>query len=1017
MLYRTFCAAGPVLAASMCALCGLFAGRCLSAELPAKQTGSDVRLERVPPKSPRQALETFEIADGFRVEQVAAEPLVIDPVAMAFDEQGRLFVVEMRDYSEQDKARLGRVRQLVDDDGDGRFDTSHVFVDDLSWPTAITCYDGGVFIGNPPEVLYCKDTDGDHIADVRRVVFTGFGRSNVQGLLNSLQWGLDQRIHGATSSSGGTIKKVVSVSRKVGRGSGDGTLDLRGRDFSFDPRTFEMATATGGGQHGLTFNRWGDRFVCHNSDHLQAIVFEERYLARNPYQSVAAARRSIAADGPQAAVYRASPVETWRIARTQMRAAGLASGPLEGGGRSAGYFTSATGITVYEGGLWRNDDAALVYVADVGSNLIHRKRLTPHGVTYRGERIDENTEFLRSTDIWFRPVQMAIGPEGALYVADMYREVIEHPASLPPELKRQLDLTSGNDRGRIYRIVPVDYSHAAPQPLAKAGTHELVNALSDRNIWRRLTASRLLFERQDPAAAALLRAELSSDASPEGRIAILHALEGCAALAAEDLLSALCDSHPHVHRHALRLSEPLLASSPDVHEKVLAMAADTEPAVQFQLALSLGECDDPQFARALAKLLIRNIGQPDIVDAALTSMASNAGLVLQTLLAEDAELSSPPIQRVLTAIVGQIVRQRHDEDLIVLIDALDAPAAGSPSTSALVKTLGQLPASSFEGGNSTQLAELARRRDSAAVALVRDARQRLEQDDLPLPERAAAIENLAFGSRFADQRQLLDELLSPHEPTEIHVAVLAACAGYDSPAVAELLIARWAQFSPAERSKAAELLLRREAWAAALLRHFQHERIALTTLEPAHVARLEHYPSQQVRSIAADLRGQSISPDRQQVFDAYRSQAFGGGDSANGKLVFEKNCAACHSLDNSAEAIGPNLAAMASRGAESVLFNILVPNGEVGPQFLDYVVMTTDGQVITGMVAGETTTAVTLRNADNKTTTVLRVDIEEMQNTGKSLMPEGFEKVIDQQAMADLLTYLQQAAGAEEKSK
>src|SRR5690606_13362507 len=170
--------------------------------------------------------------------------------------------------------------------------------------------------------FYCKDTNGDGIADEKRVVLTGFGRSNVQGLLNGLQWGLDNRIHGATSSSGAS---VTAPSRA------EAPVELRGRDFSFDPRTLELVPETGGGQHGLTFNRWGDKFVCSNSDHLQAIVFEDRYLSRNPLQSVPAPRRSIAADGPQAAVYRISPVEEWRTARTKMRVAGLAPGPIEGG--------------------------------------------------------------------------------------------------------------------------------------------------------------------------------------------------------------------------------------------------------------------------------------------------------------------------------------------------------------------------------------------------------------------------------------------------------------------------------------------------------------------------------------------------------------------------------------------------------------------------------------------------------------------------------------------------------------
>ena len=255
------------------------------------EPGADIKLERVPPMSPEQSLANTEVAKGFRMDLAAAEPQVIDPVAMAFDEAGRMYVVEMRDYSEKDKERLGRVRLLSDEDGDGRFETSRVFVEDLSWPTAIACYDGGVFIGNAPDILYCKDTDGDGKADVRKVVYTGFGRTNVQGLFNTFLWGLDHRIYGQTSSSGGQITQP---------GKSSPPLELRGRDFCFDPKTLEISATTGGGQHGMSFNRWGDRFVCQNSDHLQAIVFEERYVARNPYQSVVSARRSIASDGPQA---------------------------------------------------------------------------------------------------------------------------------------------------------------------------------------------------------------------------------------------------------------------------------------------------------------------------------------------------------------------------------------------------------------------------------------------------------------------------------------------------------------------------------------------------------------------------------------------------------------------------------------------------------------------------------------------------------------------------------------------
>jgi putative membrane-bound dehydrogenase-like protein len=449
-------------------------------------------LPRIAPREPAEALATFQVVEGFRIEQVAAEPLVASPVAMAFDADGRLYVVEMRDYSEQDKERLGRVRLLEDSDGDGRFDKATIFADDLSWPTAVTCWDGGVFVGAAPVIHYLKDNDGDGKADERRVVYSGFSRTNVQGLLNSFQWTLDNRIHGSASSNGGLVTRPDVADFKA--------VSVSGRDFSFDPRTLALRSESGGAQHGMTFDDWGRKFVCSNSDHIQMVMFEDRYLARNPAASAPSSRTSIAADGPQAEVFRTSPIEPWRIVRTRLRVTGKAPGPIEGGGRAGGYFTGATGTTIYRGDAWPAEFAGQSFTGDVGSNIVHRKILEPDGVGFVARRADKGREFVASSDNWFRPAQFANGPDGALYVIDVYREVIEHPASLPPEIKKHLDLTSGRDRGRIYRIVPNDFRARPPARLSKMSTEELIAQLESRNGWTRDTASRLVYERQDRAA-------------------------------------------------------------------------------------------------------------------------------------------------------------------------------------------------------------------------------------------------------------------------------------------------------------------------------------------------------------------------------------------------------------------------------------------------------------------------------------------------------------------------------------
>src|SRR5690606_10773015 len=257
--------------------------------------------------------------------------------------------------------------------------------------------------------------------------------SNVQGMLNSFHWGLDGRLYGSASSGGGKITSPQHPNRPA--------VDCRGHDFSFDPRTLEFRTESGGAQHGMCFDDWGRRFVCSNSDHLQMIVYDDRYAGRNPLSAMPPARHSIAADGPQAEVFRLSPVEAWRVIRTEWRVSGRSKGAVEGGGRAAGYFTSATGVTIYRGDAFPAEFREQVFVADVGSNLVHRKRLEPAGVALLGKRIDEGREFIASSDNWFRPVQFGNAPDGTLYVLDMYREVIEHPHSIPPEIKAHLNLT------------------------------------------------------------------------------------------------------------------------------------------------------------------------------------------------------------------------------------------------------------------------------------------------------------------------------------------------------------------------------------------------------------------------------------------------------------------------------------------------------------------------------------------------------------------------------------------------
>ncbi|MEO6036132.1 MAG: PVC-type heme-binding CxxCH protein, partial [Verrucomicrobiota bacterium] len=505
---------------------------------------------------PTNALQTFQMKPGFRLELVASEPNVIDPIALSFDENGRMFVVEMNDYSERRDEKLGRIRVLEDLDGDGRYEKATVFADGLPWPTGVICYDGGIFVAASPDVIYLKDTEGDGKADVRKVVFTGFGvgkdKLNVQALLNGFNWGLDNRIHGATAPSGGIVTNLMVAQQAP--------LNLNGRDFNFDPRTAELFAENGGGQYGFSYDSKGRKFVCSNSHHIQTMMYDAHYAERNPFYAMPGALVDIAVDGPAAEVYRISPEEPWRVIRTKWRVSGVSPGMIEGGGRSAGYFTGATGITMYRGSALPPEFRDNGFIGDAGGNLVHRKIIYPDGPSVKAARPadEQKSEFLASRDTWFRPVQFANAPDGGLYVIDMYREVIEHPWSLPEQIKKHLDLNSGNDRGRIYRVVPTNYKQPQTPHLGNATTIQLVSTLESPNGWHRDTAARLLYQRKDKAAIPLLQTLVAKSSWPLARLHALYALEGAGRIDVKTLLFSLRDADETVRQHAIKLSEPFL---------------------------------------------------------------------------------------------------------------------------------------------------------------------------------------------------------------------------------------------------------------------------------------------------------------------------------------------------------------------------------------------------------------------------------------------------------------------------
>jgi len=997
------------------------------------------QLPRIPATAPEEAISTFKIKPGFRIEIAAAEPLVFDPIAMSFDEDGRCYVLEMRDYSERRPERLGRVRLLEDTNGDGRFDKSTVFAADMPWPTAVICWDGGVFVGATPDILYFKDTNGDGVADIRETIFTGFAsdfapfatnKLNVQAMMNSFNWSLDNRIHGATSYSGGKVKLVDSPFVRDWLKKSEGAdspalsnfetgLDLRGRDFSFDPRTLEMRTETGGGQHGLSFDSRGRKYVCSNSSHIQALMYEERYAARNPFYSMPRALVDIAVDGGAAPVFRISPDEPWRVIRTQWRVGGLVPGPIEGGGRPSGYFTGATGVTLYRGDAFGPDYVDNAFVGDAGGNLLHRKKLVPDGVGVKAVRPDDeqNVEFLASTDNWFRPVQMANAPDGCLYICDMYREVIEHPWSLPDSIKKHLDLNSGNDRGRIYRIAPEKFRQAKLQSMSKATTEQLVATLQNANGWHRETAARLLYQRQDKSAVASLAALQKSATNSLGRIHALHALAGLASLEEAHISRALQDSDSSVREHGIMLSERFPAPLADeLQTKLYALAGDADASVRYRLALALGRENSPNKADTLARILRRSGFNDPWIQAAVVSSSGQRPAELFNELSgirswQDSK-SEQAWEECLSGLAETIGAANRKDEIESVIDravALFNASEASANKREQIWAMGILSglAEGLEKSGSSLLKADARGKSKPVMAVAQRTASNPSTTalDAAHPLRLRSIRFLGW-SRSAGSIPTLAALLAPSQPESIQSAALSALARFTDATVGTELVARLNSFSPQLRAESIALLLRRSDRVNMLLNAIETERVPRSALGLADVDFLRSHREAKVRNQALSLFAQPNSTSRQEALDTFSPALKLEGVASRGQAIFQKLCSTCHRFGNEGHLLGPDLVTVKNSGREKILVNILDPNREVNSNYLSYAIETKDGESLLGIIASENANTVTLRMAGGMESVVARANIVSMQSQGKSLMPEGLETGLSPQEMADLLEFV-----------
>lgn len=973
-------------------LCLFATALTVPAQDAAKSAAYGKELPRVKPMSPAQSMKAMVLQPGFRVELVAAEPLIHDPIAAEFDERGRMYVVQLPQYNSYVPKEGGSIALLEDADGDGHFEKSTPFATGLNYPSAIACWDGGLFVGDAPDLLYLKDTNGDGKADTRQVVLTGFGKDKAgESHLNSIRWGIDNRLHIWTSLSGGNITAVAAKGSKP--------VSVRTRCVILDPRDWtKFELSSGGGQHGMSMDDWGRKFTCGNSQPALGIMYDDRYITRNPLLAAPKAAVDITPGGKHTTLFRISPPEPWRVLRTRLRKTGKFRGSDEGG-TPFGFFTGATGITIYRGDAWPESHHGNAIVGEVANNMIYRAKVSPKGVGVVVNRADPKAEFLASRDIWFRPVQFTHAPDGSLLVLDMYRELIEGAAFLPPEFLDHIPAQSGNDLGRIYRIIPTKERRRHSPRLDRSTSEDLVAFIEHANGWHRDTATRLLYQRQGTSVVPAVRRLVSNGRSPIARATALHLLDGLGALDEQSVLIGLEDNSADVRVQALRIAEKLVGKSTSLQARIPAFADDPDLNVRYQAAFTLGEISSPAASDALAEIVLQDGGNSWIRLAVLSSLGRNAGSVFQRLASNSNYADSPTGRSFLSALARQIGTDGRESEVGVVLRSL-AELGG-----ALRKTLVQALVEKQKGAARDRILSAASGNASTVLeTIISDATRKAVDNGASVASRTDAIRSLQLAS-FGEARPLLASLLDPAQAPPIQLAALETTATFTDPQVADLLLGTWSRLAPGLRARAAETLLSRTAWLKQFLDAVEAGTVKTFEVDPARVQLLRQHSDPRIAARVAKLFIDRRA-SRDTVVKEYQPALRRTGDDLRGKQVFREHCSTCHRLEGVGNEVGAELKGIRQRGMASVLLNILDPNREVKPEYLAYAVVTTDGRTLTGMIATETANNITVRQIDGTSITVQRNQIKELRSLGMSFMPEGLEFNVDEKAMADLLAYL-----------
>ena len=943
-----------------------------------------------PPKSPADSLKCIKTRPGFKVELMVAEPLVMDPIAFAWGPDGKFWVVEMGDYplGIDGKGKPGgKIKYLEKTKPDGPYDKMTLFMDNVGFPTGVFPYGKGVLVTCAPDIFYAE-VGKDGKAAKKEILFTGFKEGNQQHRVNGLTWGIDNWIYGANGDSGGIVKSI-----KTGK-----SVNISGRDFRLKVETGEFEAVTGQSQFGRCRDDWGNWFGCNNSNPMFHFVLDDHYLKRNPHVLYPDPKVNVSIKPGAAPVFPISKP----LARFNSP-------------QALNHFTSACSTIIYRDTLFGKEFEGNMFVSEPVHNLVHREIMKPKGVTFTSQRADDEqtSEFLASSDNWFRPTMIQVGPDGSLWIADMYRYVIEHPEWIPKDWQKKLDLRAGHDLGRIYRVYPADKKPREIVRMDKMKEGQLVKHLEHPSGWVRDTAQQLLITQKrwladDEDFQEGIQMFALKSKSTKARLHAIYAWEaikGTTWILRETLMK---DPNPAVRKHAIAIAQFGAAGFTANSDILYSLEMDTDSQVRQQLAYVLRDPSMLKNGQRLARMLTENASNPYILAAGLSSISEKNWKEICTEVLKQEKIPASlfaPMLRLAKAFGHPLdstqlfARQLSLQEklpagqlLVSVGDMLDAMQKNDLTVKKLLE----------EAGDKDSTKSLARLKEihSQAAKIVQNPKSAMSEKLI-----AMRLLGQGLGNDREDHKILL-AFLTPQTPDDVQSAVIVQLSRNLDSRVPNLLLTPWKSYSPALRGQVLDTLFSRPLWTTMTLQAIQSKKILPHEIDAIRRQRLLLHKDGEIRASAQKIFASASNADRGKLVDIYWVQMTDKVDTARGAKLFAKSCATCHKLGDIGQNVGPDLASVGDKSVQGLLTAILDPNRAVEARYINYLATTKAGKTYNGILASETSTSITLVGADGKAQQLLRNELDDLSSTGKSMMPEGLEKDLSPQDIADIIAFV-----------